>query len=576
MVYYLLDEEDNLENAQIPETSISTASQQDLFSKFTQQLKNALTQYASGAVTGLGGSYGDVLDLLGLQSQKNMTEAEEARYRREHAYSPEQLAAVGTEDDILPSYSRLPSSEQVQTWQREAGVPAPTGLTGKAAQRIGQLTGAGAAFGQLGLKGPFAAGAVGQTLEEAGAPKWVQAVGEIAAFIKTAPKGMPVASRNKEINRRLGELRKTGAFDEKDITLAKNALEERGWLKKSSRFGAESEKAFEGFVKNAEQGIKEAYEKGLPGLKEGGIEKLERVTNDLMNEVQNSARNLKITNSEPLRSSIEKARKSLSRTIASPEEEKKVLTFFDDALEFLSKNPQFEGDYAVEFYRKINKSLGNWIDPSRKEVILADVKDGIKEMFKAQGTEGKVFNKYFESGNKAYMKWLKAEKAVEYLDSVMLPEGGINFKKLNNIINDPKKLATLEQGVGKEAAQSVRRIAETAVDVEKLQKIMRGGLVKDALKGGKLFSLATAITTGNMGPLKTYVGAEVLASLSEKLLTDPSWQNLRAKLMKAIKSQSPQSIAAAARSIEKRFDEEINQIDRPSERSTRKYTLLED
>lgn len=574
MRYRLLDDE-NIAQQEIQKQPVLKQSEERPTSKsFTEYMKNILTQYVSGMATGFGGSYGDILDLLGLQSEEILP-GEEERYKREHAYSPEQMAAVGTEDDILPSYSRLPSSEEVQQLQRKIGVPAPTGFGGKLAQRVGQIQGTGGAFGQLGFTVPVIAGTVGQLLEEAGAPKWLQAVGEIGAFIKTAPKSMPVASRTKEINKKISQLRKSG-LSEEDITLAKNALEDRGWLKKSSRLSPESQKQFERFAANTEQAIKETYEKGLPGLKEGGIEKLESITNNLMNEIESTARGVPISNSKPLEKALLKSKEEMGRSVANTKEEKEVLEIFDEALDFLKENKTFPADYAVNFYRKMNK-IGRWIDPSKKEVILHDIKNSIKETFNANGKKGQIFNKrYFEPGNKAYQKFLNAEEAVGFLDSVMIPEGGINFRKLKTITNDPKKFGIIEKAIGSENAQNLRQMSLTASEVSELEKAMKGGAVKEAMGAGKMLSVATALFTGNFSPLKVYVSAATASRLSEKLLTDPSWQNLREKFAKAVLTQSPKSIRSISRSIEKKFDEETTKTDRPDKPGKQRYRLLED
>ena len=145
------------------------------------------------------GTYGDILDLLGLQSNEILP-GEKASYEVESqildkmnqpGYKPSasDFYALSGDDDIAPRFSRLPSSQDVEKLGGQLGlVSEPKTAAGRYAKRIGRIGGGGASLGSGAIVAPIAAGAAGQTAEELGLPPWVQAVFEIVAGIKAAPK----------------------------------------------------------------------------------------------------------------------------------------------------------------------------------------------------------------------------------------------------------------------------------------------------------------------------------------------------------------------------------------------------
>ena len=93
-------------------------------------------------------------------------------------------------------------------------VSEPKTAAGRYAKRIGKFTGATASFGGGGgWASPIAAGVAGQSLEELGAPPWVQAAGEIVAALKFSPKKpISVSSKSKEVEEVITEFEKSGVF----------------------------------------------------------------------------------------------------------------------------------------------------------------------------------------------------------------------------------------------------------------------------------------------------------------------------------------------------------------------------
>ena len=182
-------------------------------------------QGAQGFGIGLLGTYGDVLDLLGLQAT-DVLPGEKAKIGRDfdilEKMNQGEKPSFGelmelSDEDVIPRYSRLASSRQVEEHGKQLGlVSEPKTAAGRYGRRMGRLGGGGVAFGGGGIIAPIVAGAAGQTLEELGAPPWAQAAAEIIAALKFGPKtNVPVTSKTKEVEKVLKDLRKAG-YSEKE------------------------------------------------------------------------------------------------------------------------------------------------------------------------------------------------------------------------------------------------------------------------------------------------------------------------------------------------------------------------
>jgi len=248
-----------------------------------------VSDFASQTAQGLGisaiGTYGDIMDLLGLQTSE-ISPGEKEKYNKEFDVLGKLQRGEETslaeradifDEDTLPYITRLPTSKDVEKLGTKAGiVTEPKTPAGRYGKRIGKLAGSSLSFGSNAIKAPIVAGMAGQTLEELGAPSWAQAAAEIVATLKYSPKKpVSVTSNVKEVDKVLDDLRKAG-YSEKDITLAKAALEEKGFLKKYASLTPESENSIQQALKNSDQLFKEQVKKGLPGYAEGGLPYLEK------------------------------------------------------------------------------------------------------------------------------------------------------------------------------------------------------------------------------------------------------------------------------------------------------------
>jgi hypothetical protein len=512
-------------------------------------------QGAQGFGIGSLGTYGDILDLFGLQSKETLP-GEKATYEMESqaldkmnqpGYKPSftDIAALSGDDDILPRYSRLPSSQDVETAGKELGlVSEPKTAAGRYGKRIGKFSGGTAAFGGAGgWAAPIVAGAAGQTLEELGAPPWMQATAEIIAALKTGPKStIAITSKSPQVEKVLKDLRKAG-YSEKDITLAKSALEERKILKKYASLTPEAENSIQQGVKNSEELFKEQIKKGLPGYAEGGLPYLEKQASNVYQSMEQLASSVPIKNKEPVRKAVEGAIAYLEK-YPLLDEQKKFIEFMKDGLGKLDKADTAE--FFTGFYRNLGKA-GNWGNPSQKEHLLGMVKEGIKKTFAESGPEAAKFGKYFDATNEAWKKWLGARDLMQTIEKAQNVEG-TNFKKLTSILNDPANHELAKKVLGQEQVQNIKAISEGAQAIESLLKQIPK-VDKGTQEMKFLGSLGALLIHGNKAPLIALVGLGLAKKLSTALLIDPNKQNTMKKLIVAAKNKSIDKAAILAQEL---------------------------
>jgi len=509
-------------------------------------------QTAQGFGIGGLGTYGDILDLFGLQSKETLP-GEKAKYNREfdvlekidkgQVPSVGELTELSEDDDIAPRYSRLPSSQDVEKLGSDIGlVSEPKTAAGRYGRRIGKIGGGSVALGSTGIVAPIVAGATGQTLEEAGAPPWVQAAGEIIAALKFSPKtNIPITSKSKEVEQVIKDLRKAG-YSEKDITLAKSALEERKLLKKYASLTPEAENAIQKGVKNSEELFKEQIKKGLPGYAEGGLPYLEKQASNVYQSMEELASSVPIRNKEPVKKSIESAIAYLEK-YPLLDEQKKFIEFMKDGLTKLDKADTAE--FFTGFYRNLGKA-GNWGDPKQKEHLLGLVKQGIKDTFSQSGPEAAKFGKYFDKTNEAWKKWLNARDLMQTIEKTQNVDG-MNFKKLTSILNDSQNHELAKKVLGPEQVKNIQSISEGAQAIESLLKQI--SKTDKSIQSLKILEGVRSLLSGDYRPLAAIITLEGARRLSTKLLTDPGKQHIMKRIITAAKNNSPQQAAILAQEL---------------------------
>lgn len=552
----------------------SESSFQPSVGGFVDNLTKAAKQFGLGAAEGLGGTYGDILELIGLQ-KSGLSSREREKYEAESRADPYQLAMMAGEETELPSFFRLPSSQNIEELAKDVGLHpgTPETFTQEASRRTGRFAGAGASFGAPGLKQSLAAGATGAGLKEMGAPAWVQAAGELLATIKASPTAKSVTSSSPQVANKLKELEKIG-FDQNDLTLAKNALEERGWLKKSAKLTNQAEKQFKQTMEASEGLIKDALERSYPGLESGGVSHLKENASNLFKDVKEAGKSVRIPNHALLTNAIDKAISKVKSKISNLPEEKDALAFLQEGRDaLLSKGSKVTAEDYIDWYQKINK-IGKWVEPHTKDAILGELKTNLKDALKAQGPVGRKIGEQFEEANRVWMRYLSAEDVVDLVKKASTEEG-INFTKLSKSLENPDNMKSLVRGLGEAEAANVRKISEAASKIGDLEKALRNNLSKDVLgPASKIYALGRA-AFGDVRAVKALFGAEVASRIGSKFLTEPSWQNLQLKLLDAVKRESPKEVMSMVKALEEKVSDLTKEAP-PSSPTKPRYRLVKD
>lgn len=515
--------------------------------------KDILQQGAQGIGIGALGTYGDILDLFGLQPKemlpgekaKNQVEFDILEKMQQPGYksSAAELAALSSDEDISPRFSKLPTSHELEQLGQQVGIVTEAKTpAGRYAKRIGKFGGGGVTLGSSAIAAPIAAGVAGQTAEELGLPPWVQATFEIIAGLKAAPKSKaPITSKSKEVQETIKGLREAG-YNEEAITLAKNALEDRKILKKFATLTPKAENAIQQGLKQSEELFKQQIKKGLPGYAEGGLPYLEKQASNVYQTMEELASNVLIKNKEPFRKSIEESIKYMEKSALLPEE-KQFIEFLKEGLSKIDASDT--ADFMTSFYRKLGKS-GKWTDPKTKEHLLATVQKGIKQSFAESGPEAAKFGKYFEKTNEAWKHWIKTRDLMETIEKASTIDG-MNFKKLSSILNNPENHELAKRVLGPEQLENIKVINQGAEAIESLLKQIPKA--DQSSKMIKTLEAARAFFTGSwktLGALMTY---ETAKSLATRILIDPKKQNIAKKLIVAAKNNSPQQAAILAQEL---------------------------
>lgn len=511
--------------------------------------KDVGQQYLQGTGIGGLGTYGDILDLLGLQAKETLP-GEKAKYGREFDIlekmqngerpSTGELYELSEGDEVAPRYSRLPTSKNVEAFGKETGlVTEPKTAAGRYSKRIGKLQGATLATGGTAIKAPIIAGSAGQALEDAGAPPWAQAAAEIAVTLKFSPR--PITSKSPEVQKTIKDLRAAG-YSEQDITLAKNALEERKILKKYSTLTPEAENTINKGIKNSETLLNEQIKKGLPGYAEGGIPYLEKQASNVYQTMEELASSIPVKNPGPVQKAI---KDSISYLEKYPllKEQKEFIEFLKDGLNKSSNANTAE--FFTGFYRNLGRA-GNWGNPKQKEHILGLVKEGIKETFRESGPEAQKFGKYFEMTNEAWKKWINAKDLMTTLEKAQ-NVNGVDFKKMTSILNDPENHQLALKVLGPQQVKNIDTISKGAQYIESMMKQIPK--TNKDIQSLKFLASIGSLLKGDIKPLSALISFEAGRRLATDILINPNKQNLMLKIITAAKNNSPQQAAILSQEL---------------------------
>ncbi len=518
--------------------------------------KDALKQGGIGFTTGLAGTYGSLMDLLGLQSKDPLMPGDQLETDqkfdilgkfKDPDYKPnfKDIFTLTDFSDVDHRAARLPSGKDIKEIYQMMGVDTdPETMAGRYANRIGELAGAGTTFGSPQFLSAGAAGTVGQSLEEVGAPPWAQALAEISTFVATGigqnlfSKSKATAS-NPEISERIEKLRGLG-YSEEAIQTAVNAAEKEGILQSIGKETTKSETAIQE-SKSAMRGlVDETLSSSFPGIEDVNV--IKEGASKIFESVAEQGQNITINNPKPFLNESKKIISELKNTLANTPEELQVISFLEGAFENAAKNPS--GQTFVNFYQGLNR-MGKWVNPGKKENIFGRIKTSIKDSFKKQGKQGKELAKTFEKANQSWTKLKQAEKVSEKLAPALKDEG-TDFKRLESILDRPKNKELFIDSMGKSQYNLLKDISKQGKSIETMQKnLAKSGLADKAIKGGSYFKLANSIynlnPTGIISSLGLVAGKEIVQRLATNMLVDPSYQKLTLQIMKSLNNGSMRS-----------------------------------
>lgn len=488
---------------------------------------------------GVGGTWGDLQQLAGVNKEGEESDDQE-------------------EEDF---YSRLkyPTTESLREVNKAIGGPGEAETPGgRYGGRIGKLYGSGVALGQFNPLPAVVGGIVGQGAEELGGSELQQTVAEIISMLLT-----PVESGKKLIQQagktKLAKklLRGLG-YTEEDVTLAVNAASKGKKLGIKASKGAKTEQAFEDFAEHSDELIANILEAEIPGF-EKGAKHVHELASDAYGHIVDEAAKIKVKNLDPFFDTVESAIKEVEKVVGNSPEGKELITTLTKDLSSIIDNPTAEG--MIYFYQRLGR-LGKWVGRSQKDRIITNVKNSIKDTFKAEGKEGSKLADNFEKVNAGIQKAYKAEEISKIIGKATTQEG-IDYKKLYKSFDKKENVKLFEDVLGKQQADNLRQISKVGKEVKDFDKawkasnLLKGNAVVDTIKAG---SAAYFLYKGDLEGLSYVLASKGLGvgakKLAEQFLTNPKFQNLMIRGLHAIKNESPKAFSAAKEAMQKYFDEE--------------------
>lgn len=547
---------------------------QELQNDYSKIFKDIAKQGTKEFLIGLGGTWGDLAELAEVnpsQSQasknRNNSEFDTLEKIRNPDYQPtfSDLYSLSSDDDIAPNTFSLPTSQSLRNVNSAIGGPGEAETEqGRYAGRIGGNYGSSVALGQINPVPAAASGLAGQLAEEKGAGPLTQTAIEIASILLSQGRsGKNIAnSGKKEVQSKVNQMRNLGYTDD-EITLAINSASkgQAGTVRASK--GANTEKAFESFKNKSEEIVNDILTSEIQGF-EKGPKAVHQLASDAYGEVAEKAKNLKITRVDPFIDSIDSAIKDVKRNLGTSKEAKDFVERLTSAGLDAVEKPN--ADSFINFYKELN-SMGNWMTRNQKDRIISNVKNSIKDTFKAEGKEGTKLAEEFEKVNSGIRKAYLAEDVSDIIGKATTQEG-LNFTKLNKAFDKKENVQLFEEVLGKSQTDNLKKVSNLGKEIKDYDKawkstnLLKGNLAADlARTGAGGYFLYQADYKGLAGVLATKGGTAIAKKLAEKSLTDPKFQNLWIRGLHSLKNGSAKSFRSINQDMKRYLNDEGIDID---------------
>jgi hypothetical protein len=436
--------------------------------------KEVYQQGIKETLIGAAGTYGDLLQLVGLGGQsekeedKNYAEFETLEKMEQPGYKPS-FSDIDSlsEDNTLPTSPRLPNSKGLREFNDLIGGPGkPKSFEGKVAARTGRLYGSGIAFGDINPGPPTIAGIAGQLAEEAGAGELGQAGAEIAALFASGGFGSGIAASTKQaVKAKINQLRSLN-YTEKEIATSISAGEKYAKIaSKQASKGSKSESLIENIGKKSENLVEDILGSSISGY-EKGPQHIHEMASKVYGEVAKDGSKLILQDTKPFINSAEEAIKEISKNLGVKPELKPIIKRLKEAISSAKKNPTAEN--MMKFYQELG-AMGGWTNRADKDRILTIARNGIKDTFGNNGKEGKEFLKKFEAANEGVKKAYQAEDVYNLLKPSKTQDG-LNFSTLSKVFDKKDNVDLLTKTIGKTQTRNLQLIAKTGAEVKNFDK----------------------------------------------------------------------------------------------------------
>lgn len=531
--------------------------------------KDYAKQFAKEGLIGVGGTWGDLAELAGLNQENAAIEAKNSRdfdvltkmqdpnYNPSFMESFEDISSLDSDDDIGPRTGRLPTSKDLRKLNETIGGPGEAETEwGKLGGRQGKLYGSVVTTGQLNPIPALLAGGVGQGLEELGVGETGQMIGEIVTLLASpgGSKGQLGERASRQVKEKINELRRIGYTDEQ-ITLAINhASKGKKWGIKATK-GAKTEEIFEQFAEHSADLVSDILQSEIPGIQRG-TQYVHELASNAYGQVAREASQLVIKDSTPFIRSATNVVREVRRNLGNSPEAQSFLNRLHDAIVASTQRPTAEN--FMNFYKELNKA-GNWMSRNQKDRLINQVKNGIKDTFRSEGQQGRRLAERFEQANAGIRKAYQAEDVHNLLQKTVTQDG-TDFKKMYKLFDKPENVHLFEDVLGIAQTNNLRTIAKTAKEVKDFDKAWKGATLIPQSTKSYVTHAGYLLMSGNWPALAALKGVELSArKLSEKMLTDPKFQNLMIRTLHSVKNKYPRTTRNNINQMQKYLDD--NYID---------------
>lgn len=417
---------------------------------FPKYVGRTVSQFGKSATAGLTGTYGDILSLVGLAPKEKLAPGQKSLYEAEFEASESTLPFL-QDEDILPRYHRLPTSEEVGEF---IGEGEPQTRSERYAKRSGRSVGGGAALGggAKTLSSLATASSIGQTAKELGAPESIATTLELLSLFG------PHALANRAYGpKKLKELityaRKQGLTEEEIAGIVKGERRTKA-LAKLAKKGGKTERllaSIEEKAGNSLQSVKEASKEIGP------------ISGELSGELGDRFGEI-LTD--------------LKQTIKPSSDKQLAINFIEEAIEELM-NKGATPEKIINFWQDINSEV-NWNAIRNGKKSLERLKEPIKDLLSRVNPS---LANDFELGNTLYARSKLLSKALKptTIDNI-LDKGPTGAAMLAVALGD---LGIISKFIGADVARTIGREMIFNPRIQNISKKMLIAVKNENVKGAQ-------------------------------------------------------------------------------------------